>query len=539
MENHLDLASVLHGAGALLPEDMDLRQPVTRAVADGNLTALQTLFSFGPAPRILGNGTPEEPLLINQATRSLSWIMKSHRPGDEDFLRPFTNPTEISSPADAPERYCAVVKFLLDVGCDADAEDESSGTALLEALEQDFSEPIVKVLLQHGTNVHASRSDGTNALHVAAATGDLNYIETLLSLGVDVNKPSARGHTPVAAAAANGHEHAVKLLLDQPSIDQSVTSKQNWVQLAQCYNAIKSQNLESFRDSSTENLPLDLSDRRGQTLLHLAADSGVAEMVVTLLSRGVNTAAQDMRGDAPLHIAAGSKSPNVAIVEALTSHGVGFTSRNFGGERYSISRTPQDATALHLAAYVGNADIVQALLRHAVAELGEHKALGKTPPPVPDDARDDDDELVEKTAAAGAAAANRFPYLHGGERPFIDWTSDRCGRTALMCAVQSGDVDTVRCLLEMGAEVNASGGAGSWGFAALDLALPRDPVPSQGVSSLLSFDDDDNESDAGESDERASEGRESGVVTSVVAEEKEESEMVKLLKSYGAEVFDW
>jgi hypothetical protein len=41
-----------------------------------------------------------------------------------------------------------------------------------------------------------------------------------------------------------------------------------------------------------------------------------------------------------------------------------------------------------------------------------------------------------------------------------------------MCAVQVGDVAIVKHLVDMGANVNASGGRESWGFNALDLAFP-------------------------------------------------------------------
>lgn len=77
-----------------------------------------------------------------------------------------------------------------------------------------------------------------------------------------------------------------------------------------------------------------------------------------------------------------------------------------------------------------------------------------------------------------------------------------------MCAVQAGDVAVVKYLLDKGANVNASGGRGSWGFNALDLALP-------------------------ETRRRyGSSGGEPGG-------EQVKTSMVTLLESYGAVEFDW
>lgn len=577
MDNHLDLASVLHDAGALLPDDMDLQEPVVKTVVAGDIAALRTLFSFGPSKRILRNDSHEDPPLMIEAIRSLSWIMDGDKPDDEDFLKPFTKPEERASPAGAPERYCAVVKFLLDAGCDPDAADESGSTALLESLERECSETIFEALVQHGSNVHASRRDGTNALHVAGATGNIHYLETLLSLGLDVNKITVQGNTPVVVAAANGHEQAVRMLLDHPSIDSQLKAEQNWLQLAQCYNAIKTQDLALFRTTTSgTNLPLHLTDHRGQTLLHLAAASAIPEeAVLTLLSHGAATTAQDLRGDTPLHVASASKSPDVAIIAALlatssSSHvhdGRGHTtgsgsvikSRNFPGTSYGINRTPQDATALHLAAYAGNADVVRALLGHAVAELGDMEALGKGKGPAGQSARNKTVAPADPISPLRSATSSRSSSTSSGSRqapygnskadpepglqpqpqpPFIDWSSDSCGRTALMSAVQSGDVDTVRCLLEMGADVNARGGRGSWGFCALDLALLVERRTGRGSGGGGSG--SDGESGSG-SESGSDEDGEMEIAPAVDSAKGgiEESEMVALLKGYGAVVFDW
>lgn len=85
-------------------------------------------------------------------------------------------------------------------------------------------ETIVKLLLQHGANVHAkTRSDGLSALHLAAANGKhsfTNWWKNLLTLRVhlgqhgiakllidgkaDTNVAAVNGETPIFIAARNG-----------------------------------------------------------------------------------------------------------------------------------------------------------------------------------------------------------------------------------------------------------------------------------------------------------------------------------------------
>lgn len=51
-------------------------------------------------------------------------------------------------------------------------------------------------------------------LVLAASNGHTEVVAALLLCKADINKASARGHTPVSQAAGNGHETALSLLLD-------------------------------------------------------------------------------------------------------------------------------------------------------------------------------------------------------------------------------------------------------------------------------------------------------------------------------------
>lgn len=355
--NHeLGIASILHEAGAVLPDDMDLRQPsLERAVADADLTALQTLFSFSSSAKYVAGPLPPDasPLLI-VAIRSLQWVMDDKTQNETDFRPPFIAPSKHIDPgAEALEKYGLIVEFLLLVGEDPNGTDNTGSTALLEALKDNYNAKIVDMLLRHGADVQAVDGSARNALHVAAACGSIPYVKLLLSYKTVLNRKAQDGTTPISLAAANGHGDVVSLLLAEEVLDSPIDShpQHNWLLLSQCYTAIRSRDIQQAQKLLSQGPPLTFVDRAGRTLLHLAADTGVEELVSTLLSCGIDVNTQDVRGDTALHVAAGSKTPNSAIIEMLVDHGAGLEVRNHEGETHGIQGIPHDALALHLAAY--------------------------------------------------------------------------------------------------------------------------------------------------------------------------------------------
>lgn len=508
MNHDLGIASVLYDAGAVLPDDIHLRQPsLERAIADADLSALQTFFGFGSASHVAGNILDGIPLLV-VAVRSLQWVKDEQNQFESDFRPPFVKPSKHIDPSEAAEKYGLIIDYLLRVGQDPNDAADNGSTALLEALEYEYNKDIVDKLLVHGANLQASRNDGENGLHIAAASGYIPYIKLFLPYKAALNQKTREGSTPISLAAANGHEEVVRLLLEEDALGTLVEPEYDWLQLSQCYNAMKIGDTKRAHDLMFPTPPLRFVDRAGKSLLHLAADTGVEHLVSTVISCGIDINKQDKRGNTALHIAAASKTPNPAAIRLLVDSGADLEIRNFSGDSYGISRVPRDALALHLAAYAGNLQVVEALVDCFVAKFGKEKALGRGPSIQGSlqstKASSSPNCSMSTLAVSCSHSPERYVYR---EPPFIDSTSDRCGRTALMCAVQAGDIAIVKHLVDMGANVNASGGRGSWGFNALDLALPL----QKGLTSI----------DAGSEVDGT------------------KSVMVELLESYGAEVFEW
>ncbi|KAK5061461.1 hypothetical protein LTR84_008004 [Exophiala bonariae] len=512
--NHkLGIASILREAGALLPKDMDLRHPsLETAVANADLSALRILFSFSSASHVAGHRRVDDLPLLVVAIRALHWVMDKEHQDETDFRPPFIAPSNQTDPAEAVERYGSVIDYLLRVGQDPNETDNTGSTALLEALKDDSNIGIVEMLLKRGADGHIIDDAGNNALHVAAACGSIPYVRLFLSHKTDLNQKSHNGTTPISLAAANGHEDVVSLFLAEEIFDSQIDSQDTWILLSQCYNVIKKGGIEQARSLLAQSPPLTFVNRAGRSLLHMAADAGVEELISTLLSRGIEVDVQDNRGDTALHVAAASKNPNPAVIKLLVDHGADLEIRNYAGDAYGIHRIPHNALSLHMAAYAGNLEVVKTLIVCFIAKFGEEKVLGvkNTVPrsPGPTSSKSVSESSSFKPSISRANSPERLLYR---EPPIIDATSDDCGRTPLMCAVEAGGVELVKYMLEMGAKVNTSGGRGSWGFTALDLALPEGHRRRNYNSS------DDGEQEVKEA----------------------KTPMVTLLESYGAEVFDW
>ncbi|NMO19937.1 hypothetical protein HPC49_48265 [Pyxidicoccus fallax] len=182
---------------------------------------------------------------------------------------------------------------------------------------------IVEVLLTRGVDPAGIDGWGQSALHVAALHGHTELVRRFLELGVDVNLragrptsdkvPSRSGATSVHFACGAGQLAALEVLLEKGAA---------W----------------------------DAVDERGLTALHeVAARSGSVEVARRLLELGCAVDAVDCLGQTPLMLALTYKRN--ALASLLVSHGAS-----------PHARGPLEFTPLHLAALRGLEDLVSGLL---------------------------------------------------------------------------------------------------------------------------------------------------------------------------------
>lgn len=110
-----------------------------------------------------------------------------------------------------------LVRRLLRLGVDPNAAN-STGHIPLDIALRWGTRKLVKVYLEHGTDIHSLRMmGGTNAVmmstvHLAAVVSDPHGLRTLLLLGTDVNGKDDKGRTPLHWARSKNFARHVRLL---------------------------------------------------------------------------------------------------------------------------------------------------------------------------------------------------------------------------------------------------------------------------------------------------------------------------------------
>ena len=185
----------------------------------------------------------------------------------------------------------------------------------------------------------------------------------------------------------------------------------------------------------------------GVTPLMLAAANGSLPLVELLLAAGAVPDAARPTGDTALMFAA--QAGSVQVVERLAAAGANPNARTAGGH-----------TALMWAAAEAHAGVAQALIDHGAALVDDRTAAT---PFVPRRRRPRRGPILLREGEA----ANPAEFPRDGE---TDPPRTAGGFTPLLYAVLAGDGETVRVLLDAGADVND---ASPDGVSALMLALTK------------------------------------------------------------------
>jgi|GEM_PF-1652187 len=202
---------------------------------------------------------------------------------------------------------------------------------------------------------------------------------------------------------------------------------------------------------------VDARDLHGWTALHRAARSGSVAVLRRLLEAGASPSARDARGRTALQVA--------VLFERLDA------TRFLAGVSPLEARTMASETALHLAARVGSAPLVRALV-DAGAAVDAPAWAGRTP--------------LTLAAAAGHAPVVRALIAAGADPA----TTETTGLSTLHVVASEGTPEGIRALVEAGAEVDA---LTTNGQTPLDLAVTNGRADI--VRELLSLGADPNRRD--------------------------------------------
>ncbi|VDL67349.1 unnamed protein product [Nippostrongylus brasiliensis] len=283
-----------------------------------------------------------------------------------------------------------------------------TGEAPLHLAAQNGHVRVVNVLVQdHGASLEAITLDNQTALHFSAKYGQLVVSQTLLALGANPNARDDKGQTPLHLAAENDYPDVVKLFLKMKQNNRGVLT-------AIDHNGFTCAHIAAMKGSLAVVKELMMIDKAmviqaktktlEATTLHMAAAGGHTNIVKILLENGANAEDENAHGMTALHL--GAKNGFVSILEAFDKTLWRRCSRKTG------------LNALHIAAYYGNSDFVNEMLKSVPASV-------RSEPPI---------------------------YNHHVVKEF----ATEYGFTPLHLAAQSGHDSLVRMLLNQGVQVDAT-----------------------------------------------------------------------------------
>jgi ankyrin repeat protein len=229
--------------------------------------------------------------------------------------------------------------------------------------------------------------------------GNFEGVSRAISSGASVEvHDSSNGYTPLIWASFGGHIDIMSSLIEKGASTDSL-----------CSNGLK-------------------------TPLLAAAFSGKASAVELLLHEGALVNLDNSRGDTALILA--SYAGNTDTVEALLrvkKNTININAQNLQNRH----------TALHLAAFNGNEDIINMLV-DAGAALNIQDAAGLSP-------------LMLAAVQGNEGAVKTLSKRDGANLELRDAKS---GSTALMLAAESGDMECLHALLDAGADIETTSNAG-------------------------------------------------------------------------------
>jgi ankyrin repeat protein len=333
------------------------------------------------------------------------------------------------------------------------ASDWARNTPLHLAVERMDGSTVVH-LLKNGADINARNTSGETPLHIAVKKPGFrtyseyqslhgNMVALLLRNGANVNAINERGQTPL---------HVLRSQSDYPGVQHPSTSiVANLLRRHGGYdfsldfaeivkkggvNVIK----KLIRSNSTF---LNVTDKDGNTILHVAAANGHRNVVKLLLESGADvnqkislelplppyTVVSSRANWTPLHTAVYNNHRD--IVTLLLAKGAEID-----------AKTSLDESALLLAACQANDDIVKILLANGAAVDARERG-GCSP-------------LIEASDRGHLGIVKSL--LDSGAA--VDARDNDGNNFPLIRAAGHGHIDVVRMLLERGADVNATQNAG-------------------------------------------------------------------------------
>lgn len=320
---------------------------------------------------------------------------KLAQPDDPNiFTYPFHFAVQIGSCRDTKESE-QIAASILDLDPAAIDRLDSASIKPLHIAAMGTSDRMTRFLLDRNATCHALDRRGRTPLHFCRA---LANAQVLLLSGVDLNHKDDFGFAPVHAAASQGADEVLKVLVDAGA-DLDFANNEIGTPL---HCAVQRKSRTTIEILLAAGVDVRAKNRRGQTPLHLAMDIGRSDLVSLLFENGADPFIEDIQGSSPFSMSLAWENPSILNMFQLPddfviqeSHVNALIFAAAKGEtavfRQYLDRLPDPScnldhvplpqlyvTAINVAAGACRADLVEILLSHGF-KVDTRDEKGNTP----------------------------------------------------------------------------------------------------------------------------------------------------------------
>ena len=319
-----------------------------------------------------------------------------------------------------------------------DTPNEEGCTPLMIA-SRNGHKNIVEVLINKRTDANKVDKSGSTALHLAAEGGHIDIVERLTDATTNVAVKNNNGLTPLMIASKNGHDQIVQVLIQKKDgVNKDIGTdidKGDKLDRTALHFAAAAGHTHIARSLIEAGAALNIPDNKGMTPLLTAANSSTSkaeEIVKALLKKAeakniakelLNKTSKDETTVLMLAASNGQQKTVDILIKA--------------GADINAQRESDGMTALMLAAYSDQEKIVADLIKAGARVNAQRKGDGMTA--LMFAASNGQQKIVDELINAGAEV--------NGQR-------EKDGMTALMFAAYNGQQKVVDALLEAKTEVN-------------------------------------------------------------------------------------
>lgn len=390
-----------------------------------------------------------------------------------------------------------LIKYILDCGADVNARNRYGDSPLFLAVQQNFR-AAGEMLLARQADVFGTNTNNQSPLKTALSEGG-DVIDWVLSSAV-IEATDGIGNTPLHYACEWKLNSAVALLLEKganPNIQNSNGE-------TPLFSAVKANSPSTIQLLLDKGADKNKRDFLGNTALHTCIRWDAMEAAKVLIDNGIVIGAQNISGKTPLHEAA--KANRLEMVELLLSNGADINAADSTGKTVLIDAIQEGninlvkmlidrgasphiqemygRNAYHEAAESGNIDLIN-IIREAGGNPLSRDSYGRTPLSLVLDKSDEailavlgndlnltdsDGNTPIHLAVANRITPQKLSMLLSMHYPVNRRNST--GQTPLSIAVNNKYLDSVKVLLENGADPYLADNSGN---CAVSMAIATSP----------------------------------------------------------------